>query len=150
MVRQRKAQATSQANRRGQTDAERLLWAKLRDRRLDGVKFRRQHPIGPYIADFCSAERRLVVEVDGGQHAQRATSDGQRTRYLAEAGYRVLRFWNPEVLTQIQAVLERISEALTDPHPNPLPGQGEGAGGPVRPLSPAGERARVRGRRRYG
>ena len=119
----------SRANRRGQTDAERLLWAKLRDRRLGGLKFRRQHPIGPYITDFCCPEGRLVVEVDGGQHAERPTSDEERTRYPAEAGYRVLRFWNPEVLTQTQAVLERISEALTDPHPNPLPGQGEGAGG---------------------
>ena len=131
MARVGTTQAISRANRRGQTDAEQLLWARLRDRRLDGVKFRRQHPIGPYITDFCSAEGQLVVEVDGGQHAQRETSDEERTRYLAEAGYRVLRFWNPEVLTQTQAVLGRISEALTHPTPNPLPGQGEGArGGP--------------------
>ena len=146
MARERMAQTMSRANRRGQTDAERLLWAKLRDRRLGGVKFRRQHPIGQYITDFCCAEARLVVEVDGGQHAQRATSDEERTQYLKHAGYRVLRFWNPEVLTQTQAVLERILEALTDPHPNPLPGQGE----PVRPLSPAGERARVRGQAQHG
>ena len=128
MARVPMTQALSRANRRGQTDAERLLWAKLRDRRLDGMKLRRQHPVGPYITDFCCTEGCLVVELDGGQHALRATSDDARTRYLAEAGYRVLRFWNPEVLTQTQAVLERISEALADPHPNPLPGQGEGAG----------------------
>ena len=150
MARVRMTHPMSRANRRGQTDAERLLWAKLRDRRLDGVKFRRQHPIGPYITDFCCPEGRLVVEVDGGQHAQRAASDEDRTQYLAEAGYRVLRFWNPEVLTQTQAVLERISEALTDPHPNPLLGQGEGARGPVRSLSPEGERVRVRGRAQHG
>ena len=114
------------------------------------MKFRRQHPIGPYITDFCCTEGRLVVEVDGGQHAERTASDEERTQYLSGAGYRVLRFWNPEVLTQTQAVLERISEALTDPHPNPLPGQGEGARGHVRHLSPSGERARVRGQAQHG
>ena len=98
--------------RRDQTDAERKLWARLRDRQLHGAKFRRQHLIGSYMADFCCPEFCLVVEVDGGQHAEQAQADQRRDRLLAQRGYRVLRFWDNEVLSQTDAVLERIDEAL--------------------------------------
>jgi very-short-patch-repair endonuclease len=111
------------------TDAEALLWHHLRDRRLGNHKFRRQRPIGPYFADFACIEARLIVELDGGQHVEAAAYDENRTRYIESQGYRVLRFWNHEVLTQTDAVRERILQALQEgsPHPNPLPQAGEGA-----------------------
>ena len=101
--------------RRDQTDAEQTLWARLRDRQLCGAKFRRQHPVGPFVADFCCTQRRLVVELDGGQHAVEVAADHKRSRFLEEQGYRVLRFWNHDVLKDTVAVLERIAEVL-----NPL------------------------------
>jgi adenine-specific DNA-methyltransferase len=104
-----------------QTDAERLLWSHLRDRRLRGAKFRRQHPIGPFITDFCCPEEGLVIELDGGQHASRAEADRRRSEFLAARAYRVLRFWDHDVLQATDAVLERIYRALDDPHP--LPGR---------------------------
>jgi len=111
--------------RRSQTDAERKLWSRLRDRRLAGTRFRRQHPIGPYIADFCRTEGKLVVELDGGQHALQKRSDAERTAFLAGQGYRVIRFWDNEALTSTEGVLLRIIEALgvkgTFPSPCPLP-----------------------------
>jgi very-short-patch-repair endonuclease len=79
--------------RRSATDAERALWAKLRNRQLEGLKFRRQDPLGPYTVDFVCFERKLVIEVDGGQHAAAAEQDELRTRRLRERGYMVLRFW---------------------------------------------------------
>ena len=112
----------ARALRREQTDAERMLWSRLRDRQLQGAKFRRQHPIGPYIADLCCPERRLVVEVDGSHHAQRIESDRQRTDILVREGYRVLRFWDNDVLVNTETVLEEIARAMADPHPGPLPG----------------------------
>ena len=78
--------------------AEARLWSRLRNHRLHRVGFRRQHAIGPYIADFCAPGRKLVIEVDGSQHLDQLEYDAQRTAYLAEQGYRVLRFWNHEVL----------------------------------------------------
>jgi len=107
--------------RRDQTDAEQKLWGKLRDRQLGGAKFRRQHPIGPFVTDFCCAQRKLVVDLDGGQHAEDVASDQKRSRFLEERGYRVLRFWNYDVLGNTEAVLERIADALSDPHPCLLP-----------------------------
>jgi len=106
--------------RHDQTDAERKLWSRLRDRRFQDAKFRRQHPIGKYIVDFCCVESKIVVELDGGQHALRRGADVARTRFLKAQGYRVLRFWDNELLTNIDGVLARIAEAL-HPHPNPLP-----------------------------
>ena len=100
--------------RRDQTDAEQTLWARLRDRQLCGAKFRRQHPVGPFVADFCCPQRKLVVELDGGQHAEEVAADHKRSRFLEEQGYRVLRFWNHDVLQNTEAVLERIAEALND------------------------------------
>lgn len=93
------------------TEAEALLWSRLRDRRLTGHKFRRQRPIGPYFADFACLEARLVVELDGGQHVEAAAYDAARTLAMEREGFRVLRFWNNEVLTQIDAVCEQILRA---------------------------------------
>lgn len=107
--------------RRDQTDAEQTLWARLRDRQLCGAKFRRQHPIGPLVTDFCCPKRKLVVELDGGQHAEEIAADQKRSRFLEAQGYRVLRFWNHDVLSDTASVLERIAEVLGDPHPSPLP-----------------------------
>jgi very-short-patch-repair endonuclease len=97
--------------RNEQTDAERKLWMCLRTRQVNGLKFRRQHPIGRYIVDFCCSERYLVVELDGGHHASQAQADQRRTAFLAQRGYRVLRFWDHEVLVNTEAVLQRIADA---------------------------------------
>jgi very-short-patch-repair endonuclease len=102
--------------RANMTDAERALWYNLRDRRLSGFKFKRQWTLGPFVVDFCCLERRLVVEVDGGQHNDEV--DRNRTRWLANEGYRVIRFWNNDVLTNLDGVLEALAQALApDPHP---------------------------------
>jgi len=120
--------------RRRQTDAERRLWARLRDGRLLGVEFARQVPIGPYIVDFCCREQRLIVELDGGQHATRADYDAGRTALLEGLGYRVLRFWDNEALRNTDGVLQRIAQALssaqTRPSPRPSPQRREGDGRP--------------------
>ena len=97
--------------RRAATDAERGLWLLLRDRRLCGLKFRRQHQIGRYVVDFCCVGRRLIIEVDGSQHAYNVAADATRTAYLNRHGYRVVRFWNSEVLSESEAVLAAIAEA---------------------------------------
>ncbi|GIX29175.1 endonuclease domain-containing protein [Pelomicrobium sp. G1] len=97
------------------TDAERKLWHRIRREQL-GVKFRRQHPFENYILDFVCLEQKLIVEVDGSQHAQALAQDAARTAALEAAGFRVLRFWNNEVLQETEAVLERILQAL---HPSP-------------------------------
>ena len=85
--------------RRDQTDAERALWFRLRDRRLRGLKFRRQAPVDRYIVDFLCADANLVIELDGGQHATRSKQDIERTKVLEAHGYLVLRFWNHDVLS---------------------------------------------------
>ncbi len=112
--------------RQNQTDAEILFWRHLRDRRLDGHKFRRQQPIGKYIVDFICFERRLIVELDGSQHFDQAEYDEQRTRALQSAGFRVLRFWNNDVLDNMEGVLEKLLEHLAAPSPQPSPARGEG------------------------
>jgi very-short-patch-repair endonuclease len=98
--------------RQKHTDAEKALWMKLRNRQLEGVKFRGQQPIGPYIVDFVSFQRRLIVEIDGGQHNEDRTKerDEERTIRLEQRGYRIVRFWYNEVLTNPEGVLERIRE----------------------------------------
>ena len=147
--------------RRSQTDAERKLWSRLRERRLCGTRFRRQHPIGPFIADFCCTEAKLVIELDGGQHALITRSDSERTAFLARQGYRVIRFWDSEPLSNTEGVLLRISEALgvegPSPSPCPLPEgervpEGTSTSSPKvervsKPgtLSPIGREGRVRG-----
>lgn len=100
------------ALRKNQTDAERLVWYHLRNRRLAGHKFRRQHPIGPFIVDFACVEEHLIIELDGGQHAIQGEHDGQRSRYLESRGYKVMRFWNNQVLKDIQVVIAAILETL--------------------------------------
>ncbi len=87
------------------------MWSLLRDQSL-GVKFRRQHPIGSFIVDFCCVEKKLVVELDGGQHATQTESDDKRTRFLNARGYRVLRFWNDDVMGDVDNVAEVIMGAL--------------------------------------
>jgi very-short-patch-repair endonuclease len=116
-----KVRDRSRALRRDQTEVERRLWSRLRARQLCDTKFRRQHPIGPFIVDFSCVERRLVIELDGGQHAAQIEADHKRSAFLARGGYRVLRFWDNEVMEDIEAVLERIAAVLSDPHPSPLP-----------------------------
>jgi very-short-patch-repair endonuclease len=99
--------------RRNQTDAEKLLWSKLRNRALNGNKFRRQVPVGNYIADFFYLDAMLIVELDGGQHAEQQEYDQRRTHWLESQGFRVLRFWNYEVLTNIDGVCLALTEALS-------------------------------------
>lgn len=111
--------------RRRGTRAEWVLWLALRDRRLAGFKFVRQQPIGPYVVDLVCREQRLIVEVDGGQHADNP-ADQERDAYLRALGYRVIRFWNSDVLGNIEGVLELLkSELERAPHPDPLPACGE-------------------------
>jgi len=100
------------------TDAEQKLWLALRDRRLENYKFRRQVPIGPYIADFACKSSKLIVEADGGQHAV-SKSDERRTKYLEDEGYVVLRFWNNDILENLEGVLHVVSENLSGIAPSP-------------------------------
>jgi len=95
-----------------QTDAEACLWAILRNRRIAGNKFRRQHSIPPYVVDFFCEEARLVIEVDGGQHGENRRHDDVRTAFLEEKGLRVIRFWNHEVRQSFESVLEVIWREL--------------------------------------
>lgn len=108
--------------RREMTDAETRLWFALRAHRLDGLSFRRQTPIGRFIVDFVCHDRRLVIELDGGQHVE-SKEDVERDTWLASKGYRVLRFWNSDVLKDRRAVLEMIVATAHDytPLPNPPP-----------------------------
>src|SRR5580693_7878692 len=94
--------------RREQTDAERVMWNVLRDRQLLNLKFRRQHPVGNYIADFCCIEKGLIIELDGSQHFEHVAQDAERTKWLNEHGFQVLRFWNNHVLLGIDGVVEQI------------------------------------------
>lgn len=103
--------------RKNQTDVERLLWYRLRNKQLQGVKFFRQYSIGHYIIDFYSPKRRLAIEVDGGQHNEENTQryDLQRTEYLKHQGVKVIRFWNNEVINNIGGVLEVIAANIRNP-----------------------------------
>jgi very-short-patch-repair endonuclease len=116
----------ARALRNGATDAERKLWQHLRGRQLFDYKFRRQYPIAGYIADFVCVEAKLVVELDGGQHLEQVEYDAERSRKLAINGYKVLRFWNDDVLLRTELVLEQICRELR-PLPNPPLQAGEGA-----------------------
>ena len=98
--------------RRDMTDAERCLWKHLRAHQFAGEKFRRQEPLGSYIVDFFSHRSRLIIELDGGQHAVQVEYDRERTPWLESRGYRVVRFWNHQVLTETESVLEAIPLAL--------------------------------------
>lgn len=101
--------------RRNMTDAERALWRVLRDREaMAGHKFRRQHPIGPYVVDFVCLERGLIVEADGGQH-WKSSLDARRDALLVEKGFQVLRFWNNDILQNLEGVCEMILRQLSEP-----------------------------------
>jgi len=94
------------------TDAERLLWKHLRLRQIEGFKFRRQQPIDDYIVDFVCLEKRLIIEVDGGQHSEKSLYDSERDEWLKSQGFSVLRFWNHQVLKDIEAVKDLIYRSL--------------------------------------
>jgi len=108
--------------RREMTEVERKLWRFLRDRSLVGVKFRRQVPLGNFIADFCCLDCRLIVELDGGQHAEHEDADALRSQCFAEEGFRVLRFWNDQVLNGAESVVEEILAAIAEDERAPSPG----------------------------
>ncbi len=126
----------ARALRTNMTEAERAIWQYLRAEQM-GVKFRRQAPIGRYIVDFACFSHKLVIEIDGGQHVDSA-SDGERDAFLVSQGFKVLRFWNNEVLQQLDGVYDTVRLALIElmpeggsvesfhPHPNPSPIKGEG------------------------
>ena len=99
--------------RQRQTDAELHLWQHLRNRRLDGHKFRRQHIIKPYIVDFVCLEKHLIIELDGGQHSEQIKYDQKRTNYLEQSGYSVIRFWNNDVFTNTESVLNEVLKQIT-------------------------------------
>ena len=106
------ARDKARALRRDPSDAEQKLWQRLRGRRFQNWKFRRQYPVGPYVADFCGVDGPLVIELDGGQHVEAAEKDQARTRFMESVGFVVIRFWNEEVFTEIEAVMERIEQAV--------------------------------------
>ncbi len=128
-MRNRRLTQTAQTLRQQPTDSEHHLWQALRMQQIAGAKFRRQRVIGPYIVDFCCLEQRLVVEVDGSQHLESA-DDATRDAWLSAHGWRVLRFWNDQVLKETEAVLQVIWEAVRagadSPHPSPPPPCGGG------------------------
>jgi very-short-patch-repair endonuclease len=112
----------ARALRHNATDAEKLLWHRIRMWQLDGLKFRRQQPIGIYIVDFICLEKRVVVEIDGGQHTEQSDYDTQRDRWLREQGFTVLRFWNHEVLQNLESVADKIYQTVkSTPFLSPSP-----------------------------
>ncbi|GGB98714.1 hypothetical protein GCM10011494_16490 [Novosphingobium endophyticum] len=112
--------ARSRELRCNATEAERKLWQAISARKLAGVRFNRQFPVGRYICDFVSREYRLAIEIDGGQHALAKGYDERRTRFLEAQGYTVIRFWNGEVMDNLDGVLTRIEQTLSDmPSPGP-------------------------------
>jgi very-short-patch-repair endonuclease len=120
----------ARALRSGMTDAEQRLWNSIRGKQLLGHKFRRQHPIAPCIADFACLELKLVIELDGGQHQAQVTYDERRTAFMRMHGWTVLRFWNNDVLGNLEGVLATIADALNtrliEEKKVPFPLQGEG------------------------
>jgi very-short-patch-repair endonuclease len=108
--------------RHNMTPEEWRLWHAVKAKRLAGAKFRRQVPIGPYVADFVCVSAHLIVELDGSQHGDRIETDAERTRYLEERGYRVLRFWNNDVMTNLDGVIQKIALALRQKPTSPSSG----------------------------
>jgi very-short-patch-repair endonuclease len=116
--------ALARSLRKRTTDTEQLLWQYLRAKHFGGLKFKRQQPIGPYIVDFVCFEKKVIIELDGGQHSMPAEmqDDSRRNHWFEAKGYKVLRFWDNEALTNIQGVLEvRGTNCLNHPPLNPLP-----------------------------
>jgi very-short-patch-repair endonuclease len=103
---------------RNMTPAESRLWARLRAHRMQGVHFRNQHAIGNYVVDFCAPRRKIIIELDGSQHLEQEEYDAERTAFLESKGYRVLRFWNNDVMNDIEGVLQAIAMALESESPN--------------------------------
>ena len=101
--------------RKSETDAERKIWQLLQSRALKGAKFRRQHPVGSYVVDFMCINEKLIIELDGSQHQPQKSYDAQRTAFLEQAGYRVIRFWDNDVLLQTESVMQAIFDALGSP-----------------------------------
>jgi len=144
----------ARALRRNQTPAETILWARLRNRQVGGIKFRRQHPIAPYVVDFASFEHLLVIELDGGHHNEDEAreNDAIRTEFIESRGYRVLRFWNSAVEGNLEGVILTIEEAVREPSPYPSPrGRGDetiGCQGNFRP-APYTEQKTANGHESY-
>ena len=119
---------TARSLRKNQTDAEKILWKNIRNRNFAGYKFKRQFPIGKYIVDFVCFAHKLAIEIDGGQHMDNLEKDLVRTKYIESHGFKVIRFWNNEVMENIESVLETILVEIKSisPHPFPLPvGEGD-------------------------
>ena len=106
--------------RKNMTNVERLLWGELRCRQLQGFKFRRQHPLGRYIVDFVCIELKLVIELDGGQHSEQQDYDERRSQWLGQRGFKVVRFWNNDVIENLEGVMERLCCCLPSSRPSPL------------------------------
>lgn len=118
---------TAKELRRSMTDAERILWQRLKAKQLNGLKFRRQEQIGHFIVDFICFERGVIVEADGGQHALEKEKDEERTQWLNSQGFTVLRFWNNDILINTEGVMETIRSACIEaPSPRPSPTVGRG------------------------
>jgi len=113
-----KSTANARKLRADMTLAEQRLWQAIRGKQINGERFRRQHPIGPYIADFACLDKLLVIELDGGQHQDRVAYDEQRTAFLQAHGWIVLRFWNNDVMNNLDGVLARVVEVLTSAPPS--------------------------------
>ncbi|RIK30432.1 MAG: hypothetical protein DCC56_08900 [Anaerolineae bacterium] len=122
--------------RKNPTPEEKKLWSRLKDRQVNSVKFRRQHAIGNYIPDFCAVKEKLIIELDGSQHLEQTEYDEERTKYFESLGYRVIRFWNNQIMKEMDGVILAIMEALKStppdlrsPSPNPkdLGRAGEGS-----------------------
>ena len=128
--RQQLLKERARALRSQQTDAEQCLWYCLRAGRFMGIKFKRQKPMGNYIVDFVAPSHKLIIELDGGQHAEQQEYDRDRDTWLRNQGYTVVRFWNHQVLTETQAVLEAVRQKIQtlpalSPDPSPASGRGE-------------------------
>ncbi len=136
----------AKALRSNQTEAEQRLWYHLRAHRFMGLKFKRQKPLGRYIVDFVCLERRLIIELDGGQHAEQRTYDRHRDGWLRSQGYTVLRFWNNDVMQQLESVLERIrsslSPGLSTPQGSAIPSPASGREETIVCLLPRTEKRR--------
>ena len=100
--------------RKALTPAERKLWSRLRNDQLNGVNFRRQHAVGKYIPDFCAVKEKLIIELDGSQHLEQEEYDGERTKYLESQGYKVIRFWNNQIMNDMDGVILAITYALEE------------------------------------
>jgi len=116
------ALSTARRLRSCMTEAEKAFWLQLRDRRFTGFKFRRQFPVGPYFADFLCWQVKLIIELDGGQHAEQVVYDRQRTRFLEQQVFTVIRFWNNEISQNWEGVAQIILQHLQScPSPQPSP-----------------------------